>query len=302
MEILKVKNVIKTFRDIIAVNNVSFSVEAGKIFGLLGPNGAGKTTMLRMITNIYMPDSGSITFFDQPVNSQLQNRIGYLPEERGLYKKLKVIEQLTYFGMLKDMSRQNAKAEALKWLAEFGAADWAGKKIQELSKGMQQKVQFITTILHKPDFLILDEPFTGFDPINVEAIKKIILRMKDDGKTIILSTHVMQQVEELCDDICLINKGKVILSGKVREIKKSFGRDTVIMEFEGNNDFLDSFPGIEYINKSANRAEFKLNGINSSDVLKAASENVKVFRFELVEPNFHEIFIDVVNKQEAENE
>ncbi len=302
MEILKVENVVKSFRDIIAVNDVSLSVSAGRIFGLLGPNGAGKTTMIRMITNIYMPDSGSITLFGQPVSSELQNRIGYLPEERGLYKKLKVIDQLVYFGMLKGMTRPNATTQALKWLAEFGAADWAGKKIQELSKGMQQKVQFICTILHEPDFLILDEPFSGFDPINVEALKNIILKMRGEGKTIILSTHVMQQVEELCDDICLINKGKAILSGRVREIKKSFGRDSVIMEFEGSNEFLNAFPDIEFINKSANRVEFKLNGMSSSDVLKAASESVEVIRFELAEPNFNEIFIDVVGTQEAENE
>lgn len=300
MDVLKVKNVVKTFNNKTAVDDVSFSVESGKIFGLLGPNGAGKTTMIRMITNIYLQDSGEIELFGEPVSSKLQNRIGYLPEERGLYKKLKVIEQLIYFGMLKSMSRKDAIQSANRWLGEMEALDWTNKKIQELSKGMQQKVQFIATILHSPDFLILDEPFSGFDPINVEALKKIILDLKEQGKTIVLSTHVMQQVEELCDDICLMNNGKIILGGNVREIKSQFGNNTLLMEFEGESSFLEGL-GLDYINRSRNRIEVRLNDSTTSDeILKAAINKVKIFRFELMEPSFNEIFIDVVKNRNGE--
>ncbi|MBI5325803.1 MAG: ATP-binding cassette domain-containing protein, partial [Ignavibacteriae bacterium] len=255
MEIINVNSIVKRFGEYEAVSKVSFSVEQGTVFGLLGPNGAGKTTTIRMITNILKPDEGEITMFGEKVNSGHQNNIGYLPEERGLYKKIKVIDQLIYFGMLKGMTRSESQSSAKKWLRKLDAESWESKKIQELSKGMQQKVQFISTILHNPDMLILDEPFSGFDPINTETIKKIVLDLKEEGKTIILSTHIMEQVEQLCDHICLINSGKMILSGLVREIKRSYGRDTIVMEWEGNDSFLNEFNNINFINRSNNRAE-----------------------------------------------
>lgn len=302
MEILNVDKVVKRFGDYAATNNVSFSVNKGKVFGLLGPNGAGKTTMIRMITNILMPDEGTITMFGEKVGSASQNNIGYLPEERGLYKKLKVIEQLVYFAQLKGMSKSDATVEAKKWLAKFGAAGWESKKIQELSKGMQQKIQFITTILHNPEFLILDEPFSGFDPINTELLKNIIIEMSGQGKTIILSTHVMAQVEELCDDICMINKGKVVLNGTVTDIKGSYGRNNMIIEFEGKDDFVSQLNNIEIINRTEGRLEIKLldKNVDTNEIFRIASAQAVITKFDLSLPTMHEIFIDTVSKQKGE--
>ncbi len=296
--ILQVKNVIKSFGDYKASNDISFNVEKGKIFGLLGPNGAGKTTMIRMLTNIYVPDSGSITLFGNPVGHSQQNNIGYLPEERGLYKKMKVLDQLVYFGQLKGMSKKAALDSARNWLVKLDAADYAFKKVQDLSKGMSQKVQFVATLLHNPDFLILDEPFSGFDPINADLFKDIVLELRQKGATIILSTHIMHQVEQLCDDICLINKGKLLISGNVREIKKSFGKNTVNIEFEGNRDFLNSMKNIEVINSTNSSAEFKLLDSSKSpnSILSEIMKNVEVYKFEIDEPSLNEIFIDVVTK------
>jgi ABC-2 type transport system ATP-binding protein len=303
MDILNVNSIVKRFGDFEAVSKVSFSVEQGTVFGLLGPNGAGKTTTIRMMTNILRPDEGEVSLFGEKVGSLQQIRIGYLPEERGLYKKIKVIDQLIYFGQLKGMSRTDAQSEARKWLKKLDAESWETKKIQELSKGMQQKVQFITTILHNPDLLILDEPFSGFDPINTEIIKKIISDLKTEGKTIILSTHIMEQVEQLCDQICLINKGKMILSGMVREIKKNYGRDTIIMEWDGDDSFLNEFSNIKYINRSNNRAEFRItDGLKPMEILHKASQKNNIYKFELAEPSLNEIFIDVVTKQGVDNE
>ncbi|MFW5702247.1 MAG: ABC transporter ATP-binding protein [Bacteroidota bacterium] len=303
MAIVNIENVVKTFGDHKAVNDVSFGVEGGRMFGLLGPNGAGKTTMIRMITNIMVPDTGNISIFGESVGPAHQSRIGYLPEERGLYKKVKVIDQLAYFAQLKGMNRKDAVSEARRWLASLDASDWENKKIQELSKGMQQKVQFISTILHKPDLLILDEPFSGFDPVNTELLKSVVLDLKASGVTIILSTHVMEQVEKLCDDICLINRGRKVLSGPVRDIKKSFGRDTARIEFDGDDSFLDQL-SVKYISRTKNRAEFRVPGEGSElqGILKSALEKTNVVKFELVEPSLHEIFIDVVSRREDENE
>lgn len=298
MSILKLQNVLKKFGDYAAVNDVTFEVESGRIFGMLGPNGAGKTTTIRMITNIYLPDNGKIFLFGEDVDPRHQNRIGYMPEERGLYKKIKVHEQLIYFGELKGMSRNDASSKAKEWLRKLDAADWANKKIQELSKGMQQKVQFISTILHEPEILILDEPFSGLDPINVEVLKRVIMDMKEEGKTIILSTHVMEQVEQICDDICLINKGKIVINGKVRDIKKSYGRDTVIIEFEGDDSFLEELHNVKFINRTKNRAEFRFmnSGIDLRAFLNSALSKSEINKFEIVEPSINEIFIDVVSK------
>lgn len=305
MSVLKLTDVVKSFGNYRAVDNISFEVEQGSVFGILGPNGAGKTTTIRMINNILLPDEGDIILFGEPINSLHQNKIGYLPEERGLYKKIKVIEQLIYFGQLKGMSRADAFKSANQWFFNLDAKDWGNKKIQELSKGMQQKIQFISTILHSPDLLILDEPFSGFDPINVETLKRIILDLKDSGKTILLSTHVMEQVEQLCDNIILISKGSIILKGNVRNIKKNFGRDYVLMEFDGNDEFLDSLHNIKFINRTKNRVEFRLNNSDytANQILGLAiDKGAEVIRFELVEPSLNEIFIDVVQKTGGQNE
>lgn len=299
MEILKLDNVTKRFGDYTAVDKLSFSVEKGAIFGLLGPNGAGKTTTIRMITDIFMPDDGSIELLGTKTGPECQNRIGYLPEERGLYKKMKVIDQLIYFGMLKNLSRADAAANARVWLRRLDAADWESKKIHELSKGMQQKVQFISTILHNPELLILDEPFSGFDPVNVELLKKVVIDLKNDGKTIILSTHVMEQVEQMCDNIALINKGKLMFSGSVREVKSGYGKDTMLIEFDGDDSFLNKFSGLQFINRTHSRVEFRIidNSLKASEILRAAAESVTVYKFELAEPSLNEIFIDVVSRK-----
>lgn len=301
MEILKVQNVVKKFGDYPASNNVSFSAEAGHILGLLGPNGAGKTTLIRMITNIIYPDFGEIFLFGEPVSPKHQNRIGYLPEERGLYKNIKVIDQLVYFAQLKNLPRSEALQNAHLWLKKLDASNWANKKIQELSKGMQQKVQFISTILHNPEILILDEPFSGFDPINTEILKNIILDFKELGKTIILSTHIMEQAEQLCDDIILINKGKIVLSGGIRDIKKTYGKDTILIEFEGDSSFLDDISNVKFITKTNNRAEFRIlnNEQTPQQILEKIVNRVKIYKWEVTEPSMHEIFIDVVSKQEV---
>ena len=304
MNILELKNVVKLFGDYKATNDVSFSVEKGKIFGLLGPNGAGKSTIIRQITNIYMPDKGEIKLFGENVGPEHQNRMGYLPEERGLYKKIKVIDQLIYFAQLKGVSKPDARAKAMQWLIKLNAADWANKKIEELSKGMQQKIQFISTILHDPEFLILDEPFSGFDPINVEILKNIVLDMKKEGKTIILSTHVMNQAEQLCDEIVLINKGQVILEGTIRDAKKRFGREHLKIEFEGDSTWLDELDNIEFIHRTDFNAELKLlsGEEQAHDILKIAIDKVKIYKFNLVEPDLHEIFIRMVGGNKTYDE
>ncbi|MDX9789443.1 MAG: ATP-binding cassette domain-containing protein [Candidatus Kapaibacterium sp.] len=307
MKILKVEGISKTFGNYKAVNNISFEVEEGKIFGLLGPNGAGKTTTIRMITNIIYPDKGKIEILGKSTGPDIQNSIAYLPEERGLYKKLKVLDQLIYFARLKEVPKDIAISRAKEWLSKLGAAGWENKKIEELSKGMQQKVQFIATILHEPPVLILDEPFSGFDPINTELLKSIIIDMKNAGKTIILSTHVMSQVEQLCDDLVLINKGNVVLSGAVRTIKSSYGSNTVIMEFDGDSNFLNELPGIKINDITTHRVEFRVDNheLTSNHILKTAmNNNVTIFKFEKVEPSLHEIFIEVVgneNKKEIKD-
>lgn len=303
--VLSVDQVTKSFGTYKAVNDVSFEVNKGRIFGLLGPNGAGKTTTIRMITNILVPDLGTITINGKEVGPDMQNYIGYLPEERGLYKKMKVIEQLHYFGMLKGLSRDEANSQAKKWLHELGADGWENKKIQELSKGMAQKVQFIATILHEPDLLILDEPFSGFDPINTGLLKSIIVDMNKQGKTIILSTHIMDQVEQMCDDIVLINKGRVELQGEIRNIKSRFGKDTVIIEFHGDASFIDNIDGINIINRTGSRIEFRITDpkINSNQILAKAMQTVEIVRYQIEEPSINDIFIDEVirsNKPQQE--
>jgi len=304
MNVLEVKNVVKKFGNYAASNNVSFEVEGGQIFGLLGPNGAGKTTLIRMINNILMPDEGEIHIFGEKLYPEQQNRFGYLPEERGLYKKLKVIEQIVYFARLKGLTKHDAIDRAHHWLKKLGANGWENKKIQELSKGMQQKIQFITTVLHSPELIILDEPFSGFDPINTELIKSILLELRSQGKTIILSTHVMSQVEELCDNICMINKGKVVLQGKVSEIKSSYGRNHLIVEFSGDGGFIEKLKNVEILNRTNSRVEMKLldSNINTNEIIKIITDSVQITRFDLSLPTMHEIFIDTVAKQGESNE
>jgi len=294
-----IDNVVKKFGDYTASKNISLSIEKGTIFGLLGPNGAGKTTLIRMITKIITPDSGSIHINKQLLNEDDKNLIGYLPEERGLYRKQSVQDQIRYFAELKGMSKKGAFKSMDFWLERMGAESWKQKKINELSKGMQQKIQFITTIVHNPILLVLDEPFSGLDPLNVELFITIILELKDAGKTIILSTHQMEQVEKLCESFCLINKGSSILQGNVQEIKKRYTSNLFRLQFEGNGEFIDQFTNIEVIQKQESSVTVRLeSAVIQKEFLVKAIDAVEVKRFELIEPTLHDIFIKVVNENE----
>lgn len=293
---LQLTSISKSYKGKEAVNNISLSVSKGEIFGLLGPNGAGKTTTIRMIMNIITPDSGNIRIF----NENSTDRIGYLPEERGLYKKRKVIEVLVYFGMLKGMNKADALDKANLWLKRFDLDDYKNKRIAELSKGMQQKVQFIAAIIHDPDLVILDEPFSGLDPINVKLVKDIILEMKNNGRGIILSTHIMEQAEKLCDKILLINNGNDVLSGKLSEIKKNHGTNTIIIEFNEFEDRLDTteIPFIKSFEYHGNHIEVKMDqNYEPQELLKYfIGKNIKINKFEIAEPSLNEIFMETINK------
>jgi len=301
---LEVDSVTKRYGTTVAVDAISFGASPGRILGLLGPNGAGKTSTIRMITYITGPDEGTIRYDGRPVGPWSQQRMGYLPEERGLYKKLKVREQLLYLGELKGLARRVAAERADHWLDRFDAADWAGMDTEELSKGMQQKIQFIATLLHDPSLLIFDEPFSGLDPINSELLRDIILELRDDGRTILFASHRMEQVEQLCDDICLMADGDIVLQGALREIKGRFGRNSIILEFEGDDGFLDDLVAegaVRIETKSRHRARLHLNdGASARRVLQTALDRTEaVYRFERVEPSMNEIFIEVVGEERA---
>ena len=233
MGLIECRNICKSFGEKVALDNVSVDIPAGKIFGLLGPNGAGKTTLIRIVNRITIPNSGEVIFDGRPITQRDVERIGYLPEERGLYRKMEVGDQAMYLAQLKGMSARDAQRELKKWFVKFGIQDWWKKKVEELSKGMAQKVQFITTVVHKPALMILDEPFSGFDPVNTELIRKEILALKEEGATIILSTHNMESVEELCDNIALINKSRLVIDGGVDEIRHKYGNNNVELIYTG---------------------------------------------------------------------
>ncbi|MBI3652655.1 MAG: ATP-binding cassette domain-containing protein [Acidobacteria bacterium] len=301
MNVVELRNVTKRFDEFIAVHDLSFTVKQGTIFGFLGPNGAGKTTSIRMLVNITAPDEGDIKVLGEPVTPQIQQRIGYLPEERGLYKKMKVVEQLVFFANLKGVPAKEAERRANHWLARLELADWKNKTPVEMSKGMQQKVQLIATILHEPDFLILDEPFSGLDPVSADLLKNVILDLKQRGKTVIFSTHQMEQVEQMCDDICLINRSRKVLGGSLKEVKRSFGRNTVILDFEGDDGFLTA-DLVKRQKRFANYTEILLqDAADAQEILRrAVALGVRVNRFELVEPSLNDIFIESVKKTNGE--
>jgi ABC-2 type transport system ATP-binding protein len=294
---LIVNNLVKRFNSTLAVDNISFTVKPGKIFGLLGPNGAGKTTTIRTILNIIKPTSGEIIFNDNPISYEYYNVIGYLPEERGLYKRSKVIDVLVYFAALKNLSRKDAINSADTWLKKLNISEYRDKKIEQLSKGNQQKVQLIAAIIHNPSLLILDEPFTGFDPINQQEVKDLILSFVSEGKTIILSTHQMELAEKLSEDILLINKGRSVSSGKLSEIKKNFGGNNIRLGFSGNNISLSQFPEIIKFDNYNNYSEIQLReDIIPSEFLKKMIEKIEVNHFSIVEPSLNKIFIDLIKK------
>ncbi|MEQ9103508.1 MAG: ATP-binding cassette domain-containing protein [Rhodothermales bacterium] len=301
MHTLDVQGVRKQYDTVLAVDNVSFKAEPGRILGLLGPNGAGKSSTIRMITYITIPDEGRILFGNEPVSPRTQAIMGYLPEERGLYPKMKVAEQLVYFGELKGLSRADAKRKAAYWLDRFGARDWVNKPTSDLSKGMQQKIQFIATILHDPKLLILDEPFGGLDPINADLLQSIIMELKDDGRTILFASHRMEQVEQLCDDICLVSKGQIVLSGPLNEVKRRFGRNTVEIDFEGTPDFVDALHGVRVTQRSSRHVQLQLGeGSDPAAILQAAIAGTdELIRFERMELPMREIFVKAVTEEQG---
>ena len=305
MPALHVEHVTKRYARVVAVDGVSLTAEPGRIFGLLGPNGAGKTSTIRMIAAITAPDEGRIRFGDMPVGPATQQRMGYLPEERGLYRKLRVGEQLVYLARLKGLSARAAEAATRRWLERFDATGWYGNRVEELSKGMQQKVQFLTTVLHDPDLLIFDEPFSGLDPLNAELLHSVITEQRAAGRTVLFASHRMEQVEQLCDDLCLIAHGRVILAGPLREVKARYGRDTVALDFEGGITWLDALEAegaVKVVVRSAGHATLRLNeGTPPRRVLEAALAGAReVVRFEVEEPPLSEIFVQAVEQAGAE--
>jgi ABC-2 type transport system ATP-binding protein len=297
---LETHDVVKQYANHLALNKVSISVPKGTVFGLLGPNGAGKTTLIRIITRITAPDSGDVMIEGrQSVGNDIYN-IGYMPEERGLYKKMKVGEQAMYLAQLRGMSKKQAHHELMVWFKRFDIMDWYNRKVEELSKGMQQKVQFISTVIHDPDLLIFDEPFSGFDPVNTDIVKNEMLRLKDEGKTISLSTHNMESVEELCDNIALINKSQVVLQGNVFKIRKDHRPNIFRFRIFGD-DFNLEHPSFELLSKEPYH-EFidlrikKLNGISNNDLAKLIFDNYEVVSYDEELPTMNDVFIKTVTK------
>ena len=295
---VKLDRVTKSFGDFTAVRELTLDVRAGRVYGLLGPNGAGKTTTIRMIVNITAPDSGSITLFGHTIDPALQDRIGYLPEERGLYRRMRVVDQLRFFAELKNVRGKLVESKIDEWLARVKLSEWKHKRSMELSKGMQQKIQFITSVIHDPDLLILDEPFSGLDPINTELLKEIVLDLKRAGKTVIFSTHQMEVAERICDDICLLNRSQKILEGSLREIKRSFGRNSVAVRCEGGDGVLDDPALVSKLVRHADEAQALLApGANAQTLLKRLMDSGAVIgKFEMVEPSLNDIFITKVTE------
>ncbi len=299
---ISIRNIVKQYAGHRALSNVSIEVEKGKVFGLLGPNGAGKTSLIRIINQITAPDSGEILFNGEPLGRHHVERIGYMPEERGLYKKMEIGEQIIYLARLKGLSRAEALKRTKYWFEKLEIQGWWHKKIEELSKGMQQKAQFVATVMHEPELLILDEPFSGFDPVNADIIKNEILELNRKGATIIFSTHRMESVEELCDSIALLNLSHKILDGKVKQIKNSFRNGTYLVEYEGARVSISNDAPFVVLSDESNDGHHRLrlrineNG-KSNDVLHYMLPLAAISRFEEIVPDMNEIFISTVNKQ-----
>ncbi len=295
--VIDIQNVVKRYGDFTAVDQLSFAVSRGSIYGLLGPNGAGKSSTIRMMMRIMLPDEGTIRILGEDLARVNLDRVGYLPEERGLYKRMKVIDLLVFFAEIKGVERKEAAVRAGRWLERMGLGDWATRSVEDLSKGMQQKVQFLTTIIHEPELLILDEPFSGLDPVNAVVIKDIILDYHRSGHTIVFSTHMMDQVEKLCDQICLIHRGRVVLSGTLAAVKQQYGRNGVTLRIEGDGSFLKSLPEVASCQDNGNELFLRLHdGVDPGRVLDAARARLTVTRYEVAEPSIHDIFIERVSE------
>jgi ABC-2 type transport system ATP-binding protein len=292
---IALRDVVKEFDGFRAVDGITLDIPAGGIFGLLGPNGAGKSTTIRMIMDIIRPDRGTILVNGRPSPQNVRNQVGYLPEERNVYKKMKVLDVLEFLGSLKGASPRDARAEAKAWLEKLEIADWADKKVEELSKGMQQKIQFAAAVLGKPPILILDEPFSGMDPVNQNLFKDRILELNKLGTTIVFSTHQMETAERLCKSIALINKGQLVLSGPLAKVKEGFGKNSVLIEYDGDGAFLAELPGVARLDGYGSYSEIRLvAGADPQAIFRAVAGRLKVTKFEIVAPTLHNIFIEKV--------
>ncbi len=299
--VLEVRDVLKTFGSVRAVDGVSFTVRKGTITGLLGRNGAGKTTTIRMITGIFYPDSGSIDLMGGQ-SADTRDRIGYLPEERGLYRQMKVGELLAFFAEIKGQRGPGVQRDISRWLERFELSDKRDAKVEELSKGNQQKVQLIGTLLHNPELIVLDEPQSGLDPVNMLIVRELLTELKNEGRTILLSTHMMDEAERMADDIVLIHQGKVVLSGALDHVRDSFGRNTLHLGFDGDGSFLESLPEVKKGRVTTNEAELVLaDGADPQRILEASMGRLRIRRFEVAAPSLEEIFIEQVGGESLEN-
>ena len=287
----------KSYESKVAVQDLSLQIEPGTMFGLLGPNGSGKTSTIRMMIGITMPDSGSVNLFGKPYDRASLTRVGYLPEERGLYKKMKVMEQLIFMGELHGLDPAVAACRAQEWSERMQITEAVQKKTEELSKGMQQKIQFIATLMHDPDLIVMDEPFSGLDPVNASLLQDTLIELKKSGKAILFSTHRMDQVEKMCDAICLIHRGHAVLSGGMREVKSRYERDRVVINFDGDSSFLQH-PAVKSFKDYGGQAEIQLHPhADAQALLHAAAASATIYRFELMEPSLEEIFIRTVGEK-----
>ncbi|MFW5777185.1 MAG: ABC transporter ATP-binding protein [Spirochaetota bacterium] len=290
---LTVHEITKRYGETLAVDALSFESNAGEIFGLLGPNGAGKSTTIRMIMNIIAPDSGRISFAGSPLTEEDKNRIGYLPEERGLYGNVTVGDMLLYLAALKNVSRADAEPRMDEWLERFDLAEWKHRKIEELSKGMAQKIQLIASILHNPDFIFLDEPFAGLDPVSTDVLREAILDLNRAGKTLLFSTHNMEQAERICHRVLILNRGRTVVDGPLAQVKERYGHRTIMLEFDGDIDFLQTHEAVKSLIHYPRWAEIELADDHDADAVFAAlAGKVSVRRFEVVLPSLHKIFVD----------
>jgi ABC-2 type transport system ATP-binding protein len=299
--VVALDRIAKAYETKVAVASLSLSIEAGTMFGLLGPNGAGKTSTIRMITGITLPDSGTVSLFGRPFTRAALRRVGYLPEERGLYKKMRVLDQLIFIGQLHGLDAATARRRSVQWCEKLRIPEAlegsAGKKTDELSKGMQQKIQFIATLLHEPELIIMDEPFSGLDPVNAILLEDALLELKRAGRAILFSTHRMDQVEKLCDAICLVDQGRAVLAGSMREVKGRFERDKVQMQYSGSDAFL-AHPAVAAYKQYADFVEIRLRpGADPQALLLAAASGAAITRFEVLEPSLEEIFIRTVGRE-----
>jgi ABC-2 type transport system ATP-binding protein len=297
MPVVELDRISKAYGRKIAVEDLSLRVEAGSMCGLLGPNGAGKTSTIRMMIGITMPDSGTVRLFNRPFDRSLLHGVGYLPEERGLYRKMKVLDQLVFLARFHGLDAGEARQRARRWCERLDISQCLDSATEELSKGMQQKIQFIATLVHEPDLIIMDEPFSGLDPVNAVLLQDVLIELKKAGRAILFSTHRMEQVEKLCDSICLIDSGHAVLSGSMRDVKSRYERNRLLVEYEGDGSFL-RHPMIEDSRNFGGHVEIRLKpGADSQALLRAAMENARIYRFEVIEPSLEEIFIETVGAE-----